>query len=292
MKNPSRNKISTLLVIVITLILAVIAIITALRLYQLRSNPVAPNVPQTEPFAATPKGCPAIAFNIQETPGLTCRSETCWSNDSRNSSSSYYLVKQILAGGEVIPGQTLVFAITYENTGKGTATSSVVSDTLSDKFEFVDADPGCTYNSISRKVTCNIGSVVTNGKSQKAIRVKVSKSATVGTLSNSATMTSSGSDNSTCQISLNIKSSPTSTPTSASSSTPTSTPKTPTPTPTSPSYTSTPGPTSTSSTAPITKISPTPTGEPTLPAAGISYPTIIGTVVGFILIATSFLLAL
>lgn len=67
MKNLFKGKIATGLVVVSTLILAGVAIYTALRLYQLRSQPVAPNAP-TRPSAhqATTKQCEALVFNLTE----------------------------------------------------------------------------------------------------------------------------------------------------------------------------------------------------------------------------------
>lgn len=52
MKNLFKGKIATAIIILATLVLAGIAIFTAIRLYQLRSQPVAPNVPTSFPKAA------------------------------------------------------------------------------------------------------------------------------------------------------------------------------------------------------------------------------------------------
>ena len=47
-----KNKITTIIVIISTLILAGIAVFTAVRLYQLRQVPVAPSAPESKPKAA------------------------------------------------------------------------------------------------------------------------------------------------------------------------------------------------------------------------------------------------
>lgn len=52
MKNILKGKTGTIVILGITFILAGIAIFTAARLYQLRSQPVAPNVPSSIPLAA------------------------------------------------------------------------------------------------------------------------------------------------------------------------------------------------------------------------------------------------
>lgn len=52
MKNFMKGKFGTIVILLFTVILAGVAIFTALRLYQLRSQPVAPNVPSSIPRAA------------------------------------------------------------------------------------------------------------------------------------------------------------------------------------------------------------------------------------------------
>lgn len=51
MKNFIKGKLGTALIIVVTLVLAGIAVFTAYRLYELRQQPVAPNVPSSMPKA-------------------------------------------------------------------------------------------------------------------------------------------------------------------------------------------------------------------------------------------------
>lgn len=51
MNNKPKSKLGTIIVIIFTLILAGIAIFTAVRLYQLRNQAVAPNVPSSKPKA-------------------------------------------------------------------------------------------------------------------------------------------------------------------------------------------------------------------------------------------------
>ena len=60
-----KNKIATIGIIIATLILAGVAVFTAIRLYQLRQEAVAPTAPTSKPkAAATPKACTALAFNL------------------------------------------------------------------------------------------------------------------------------------------------------------------------------------------------------------------------------------
>jgi len=102
------------------------------------------------------------------------------------------------------------------------------------------------------------------------------------------------------QLAFTIGEEPTPTPTEGPTPTPTPTPTgtvTPTPTGTvTPTPTSTPGPTAPPTSAPtetpIAQATLTPTEAAELPEAGISYPTIIGTGVGILLLIASLLLAL
>lgn len=65
MKRFSKSKVATVLIVLATVILAGVAIFTAIRLYQLRQEPVAPNVPSSVPKAetTTSNNC-ALTFTI------------------------------------------------------------------------------------------------------------------------------------------------------------------------------------------------------------------------------------
>ena len=76
MKNFLKGKFSTVIILLFTVILAGVAIFTALRLYQLRQQPVAPNVPSSIPRAqeVTPTPQCSLSFTISSV--LTCQPET------------------------------------------------------------------------------------------------------------------------------------------------------------------------------------------------------------------------
>ena len=63
-----KSKLSKSLILIVTVILAGIAIFTAFKLYQLRQQTVAPNapssIPQAASAAATPKACQLLAFSL------------------------------------------------------------------------------------------------------------------------------------------------------------------------------------------------------------------------------------
>lgn len=77
MKDFLKNKVVTALIIIGTIILAGVAIFTALRLYQLRTRPVAPTAPESTPAASEdqePQACRELAFTLTiPTPTPTTR---------------------------------------------------------------------------------------------------------------------------------------------------------------------------------------------------------------------------
>ena len=70
MKNLIKGKLGTVIILVFTVILAGVAIFTALRLYQLKSQPVAPNVPSSIPRAAENNTC-TLSFTLSTSPTVT-----------------------------------------------------------------------------------------------------------------------------------------------------------------------------------------------------------------------------
>ena len=72
MRDFFKNRIVTILILLATLVLAGVAIFTAVRLYQLRQRAVAPTAPESVPEAAPPKACTALTFTLTtETPTPT-----------------------------------------------------------------------------------------------------------------------------------------------------------------------------------------------------------------------------
>lgn len=328
MKKPI-GKLGTTLIILATVILAGVAIFTAFRLYQLRQQPVAPNVPSSLPKAegapvggtcgfdektgsnitcasglvcdtsapslgggmgvcrVSQKNSCSLSFtiNLQQTEGMSC-TKSAYKDDSRNSPGVYLPQNQIAAGSNVIPGQIILYMISYKNTGSSAISSATLTDVLPANINFVDADNGCTYKSSNRTITCTLEDIAAGWTSLKNIRVAVSDSAPSGSFTNtskvSGTSAAAGATvvDSTCQMSLNIQSSkttPTPTPTPAPDATPTAS--------------ATPAPTATGTSIPNIA-SPTPTPEAGLPESGTGWPTFVGIGFGILIIFGSILLAL
>ena len=59
-----KKRIVTILIVIATIALAGVAVYTAIRLYQLRQESVAPTAPTSEPEAAAPVSCTALTFTL------------------------------------------------------------------------------------------------------------------------------------------------------------------------------------------------------------------------------------
>jgi hypothetical protein len=70
MKNTLKGKVATIIILLATFVLAGVAIFTAIRLYQLRQTPVAPNAPASIPKAATELCDVDIMLTIDRTPSM------------------------------------------------------------------------------------------------------------------------------------------------------------------------------------------------------------------------------
>jgi fimbrial isopeptide formation D2 family protein/uncharacterized repeat protein (TIGR01451 family) len=194
-----KNKKVLLLVLatVLMLGLAVVAVVTSLKLRELSTVPVAPNVPVSQPRAQAAPVC-QVSFTVAET---TLSELACTVKNAYKTSIS--TANKLAAGAEVSRGDTIVYEIGYENTGDAAGTITL-TDVLSDKVEFVSADTPCTYATATKTVTCSAVSVAAGASGTKKITVKVLDTAAAGTFNNSAVVTPSEGDASTCSISLNL----------------------------------------------------------------------------------------
>ena len=298
MKDFLRNKLSTIIIVVATLVLAGIAIFTAIRLYQLRQESISPARPESAPEATSDyQSCTALIFRLGETPppgAVVCASKRAFRDDPRNTAGNYYLIDQIVPvdGDTVVPNEKIVYVVKPTPVGQ----PWTIEDVLSDKVTFLDADDDCSFNSATRTVSC-----ASSGEAQKAYRVNVLETAT-GTISNTALVNGYINPSTACTLNLPILTEPTPTPTGTGS--PTATPTatatatgsgSPTATPT-PTATGTGGPTATpTATATATgggTAQSSPSAQPSLPEAGVGTPTIIGTAIALVLLILSFALAL
>jgi uncharacterized repeat protein (TIGR01451 family) len=88
-------------------------------------------------------------------------------------------------------GQLVTYLLTVVNNGPGTATGVTVSDTLPAGMSLISASPSAGSCSGAATITCTIGSLAVRGTATVSIVVQAS---TLGTISNTATVTGAQTD--------------------------------------------------------------------------------------------------
>jgi uncharacterized repeat protein (TIGR01451 family) len=78
-------------------------------------------------------------------------------------------------------GSTITYQITYQNLGPDPAADAVVTDDVPAGTSFVDASDGGRYDSASRTVKWNLGTVPVNGTATLSLQLKIGKNVSRGT---------------------------------------------------------------------------------------------------------------
>jgi hypothetical protein len=190
-------------IIVLTIVLAVLSVVTAIKIRDLGTRPVAPSVPESKPKAeevwppdnAIPEPVCKTSLSVGATAvQVTCSEKKAYRNDSRNTEERYYLEDQIGEGETVNPGEIIVFSINLSSGDK----EVVVTDTLPSTLEFVDTStPNCSYE--GGILTC----LLPNSLIAPAFRAKV-KSNAEGTITNTAGAAPTGDPPSTCSVAVEV----------------------------------------------------------------------------------------
>lgn len=252
-----RSKLTTIIVIVVTFLLAGVAIFTAIRLWQLRTQPVAPNVPESEPVAGgvtpTPQATAAVcALNftlVTPTPSPTptpvpqCNT-VCSSSSQCPAGLTCYKPSGATTGNcrnASCTSATNCVCVTPTPTPTKTPSPTPTPTKTPTPTPVPQCNAGCTSdNQCPSGLTCYIPNGQTSGNCR----------------------------NSSCTSATNCMC--------------------PTPTPTTPGQT--PGPTDEPTNPPIAKVPPT--VAPQLPDSGTSWPTLFGLGLGVLIILGSLLLAI
>lgn len=108
------------------------------------------------------------------------------------SGTNMYISKN--APASIDHGNMMTYTLYYNNFGSTIASNVALEDTLPANVEFISASDGGTYNSATRKVTWNIGSVpiFPTGRGTRTVTVRIPASVTVGTvIQNTASISTS-----------------------------------------------------------------------------------------------------
>lgn len=222
-----KRSLTVIGIILSTVILAVLAVVTAVRIKNLGTRPVAPTAPESKPKAeeglppddAVPEeaACKKV-FQVQVT-AVACDSLKAYRNDSRNTAGTYYREDEIAAGETVAKGEKIVFQIDTlpSVVPKPTTLTMVLPVTLT----YVDGGSTCQYSSATKTVTCNKVYVTDAPRSTTFFRVAVANDAN-SAISATVEVRAEGEAESTCSITLLLEGQPSPTPTPTPE--PTSTP--------------------------------------------------------------------
>ena len=96
------------------------------------------------------------------------------------SGTNLYLSKQAPASKD--RGSTMTYTLHYHNFGDTPAQNVVLEDTLPAEVEFISASDSGSYDSNTRKVTWNIGSVTPSGHGYETVSVRIPQSVQIGTV--------------------------------------------------------------------------------------------------------------
>lgn len=325
-----KNKIATIGIIIATIILAGVAVFTAVRLYQLRQEAVAPTAPTSKPKAqeTSTTSCNALSFVLGSTPtptptatpistGVSCASKKAYfAADSDTTISDknfdFSLGGEISNNGNAKRGDSIIFVITITETNSKKAYTT--SDALSSRLQFVNyaSTDNCSVNSTTHVVSCP-GTDTGRTDVKIKLKTKVLENATLGELVNTASIAVGEETPTNCRITLVVT-------TPAPTATPTNPPGEPNScggtcgsnyncqsglfcysgfcrNPSCPTQTScscprgTATPTATPKLTSTPRLTPTPT-QASLPDAGTSLPTIFGIGIGTLLLIGAIILAL
>lgn len=210
-----KNKFTVITIVLITVLLAGVAIFTATRLYQTRDQAVAPNVPSSQPAAQQQNAC-VLNFSIA-TPTATATAT---------------------ATGTATATSTATGTATATATGTGTPTATATATATGTATATATSNPQCNYSCTS------------NSECPSNLICYIPSGSTAGNCRNAQCL---GESDCVCN------------PTATATATATST---------------------------STAVAQQPTETPQLPEVGTPWPTLVGTIIGIIVIFGSLLLAL
>lgn len=149
----------------------------------------------------TSAGCTMEYYKAAEG-SADCKEKRIFKNEASNTEGNYTLRTEIGTGSTVQPGDVLVFNLMGEALTQPTSGSVVWTDVLHNKLEWMDGEDGCDYAQATRTVTCDMGIKAAGEDYDTSFRVRVLSSATPGEISNTATVTTGGTNKNVCSIAV------------------------------------------------------------------------------------------
>lgn len=160
-----------------------------------------PSASPSSTASATPSApvYPSPSPSTPPSAALDCVVKRMYSDDSRNRAGFYYIEQEIIDTNTLQSGQTIVYNIVAKNTGGNSVPDTTITDNLSNNLTYVDGDSGCIYDSVTRVVTCTVGSLSAGSEVQRSFRAKVAASGAVS-VANTAEVASTNGQRDSCSV--------------------------------------------------------------------------------------------
>lgn len=163
---------------------------------------------------ASPSNSPTPSPSSPSQASLACVSKRMYQDDSRNKAGFYYLQNEITNANTVQDGQMIVYNVLARNNGGNSASDTTITDQLTSNLTYVDGDSACTYDNGTRVVTCTVGTLAGSSEAGRSFRVKVSVTGATS-VANTAEVSSSNGQRSSCSVEINATTGQVITPSSA-----------------------------------------------------------------------------
>jgi len=151
--------------------------------------------------SSTPSVSPSASPSSPPGAELECVIKRAYENDSRNTAGTYYLNNEIIDTNTITNGQVIVYNIVMANRGGVDLSDTSVTDVLSTNLTYMDGSTGCSYDSATRKVTCDVGALPGNTEATVSIRAQVAVAGT-SSINNTAEVFSTNGQRDTCAITV------------------------------------------------------------------------------------------
>ncbi len=177
---------------------------TALSGTQLNATANTPGTFTYTPPAGTVLGKGTHTLHVDFAPTDTTNYDPTSKDVSINVLSAVLNISKVADRNPAAVELNLNYNITITNTGNASATSTVLTDVLPTGVTYTASSPSqgtCSYNSGTRTVTCNLGTIAAAGSATVQITVKPREE---GTLNNTATITASQWDPATGNSSASV----------------------------------------------------------------------------------------
>lgn len=151
--------------------------------------------------SSSPSLSPSPSPSSPASASLDCVAKEVYADDSRNKAGFYYLEQRIADASTLQSGTTVTYNIIAKNNGGVSTPDTKITDVLSTSLTFVDSDADCSYDSATRTITCNMGTLNAGAQTQRSFRAQITTTSSTS-IANKAEVFSSNGQRDTCEVKL------------------------------------------------------------------------------------------